>query len=336
MITRMPPRRAAKLLAGAIILAAVGGGLSACSTTSSQGPHKLKVVTSTAVWGSIVQAIAGDKVEVKSIVNNPNQDPHSFEASVRDQAAVNGADLVFLTGNGYDSFIDQLISASKQPKQHIIKLAPNDTLVEPAYSDKVIDPHVWYDFAIVERIANTITENLTSNDRADADIFKAGNEAFKKQLDALASRLDTAAHSRVCHTAQRATDKPCKVLAYTSILQPESVGLRLISKFAVDITPATVRQAVMNDSDISVADMALMKTYFFGSIEHDGLHFAANTPVNWLVLNAQQTNSQTKLLQSWAKKTATPILSYSENLPVGDSYISWMSHNVAQIENVIR
>ena len=327
----------ARSLASVISLTVLATGLVACTASQTpSNPTTIKVVASTSVWGSIAEAIGGDKVQVTSLVHNPNQDPHSFEASVRDQAAVNNADLVLLTGNGYDSFMTPLLKASGQPEANILELAPNDTTVTPAFSHKVIDPHVWYDFAIVTRVADSITAKMVALKPANKTELDARNEKFKTAVSGLEARLDKAAHNRICHTRLSA-GAACNQMAYTSIIQPESVGLRLIARFAVDITPKSVRQAVMNDSDISVADMALMKTYFFGERTSSGLHFAANTPVNWLVLNSQQTNAQTKLLEKWANQThSTPVLSFSENLPAGDTYLSWMSANVAQIEKYIR
>ena len=330
--------RRSTFLAMGLGLAVAASGLTGCAQSAPATlptSAKLKIVASTAVWGSVIEAIAGDKVQVSSIVNKPNQDPHSFEASVRDQAAINSADLIFITGNGYDSFMNQLINASNQPTNRVVALAPNDITVKPLYGHTVNDPHVWYDFAIVARVANDITAKLVNADKPDAASFRAGNANFQNSIVALEKRLDKASYRYTCATDQMPNSPPCKNLAQTSILQPESVGLRLIKKFVVDLTPRSVRQAVMNGNDISVQDMAIMKTFFFGSVVNGSLGFAADTPVDWLVLNAQQSGPQLSQLTSWAKKTGTTsIVTFSENLPQGKTYLSWMNDNVAQIETI--
>ena len=334
----MHSRSSARLLALVALLAVVPSALSACAPGAAKpnsATAKLKIVASTSAWGSVIEAIAGDKVQVTSIVSNPNQDPHSFEASVRDQAAVNSADMIFLTGNGYDAFMNQLVSASKKPASHVIALAPNDKTVKPHYGHTVNDPHVWYDFEIVARVANDVTSRLTVADKLDSESFAAGNKTFQAGLVTLANRLEKASYRYTCGTAQTPNSAPCKNLAQTSILQPESVGLRLIKKFVVDLTPQSVRQAVMNGNDISVQDMAIMKTFYFGKVVNGSLGFAADTPVNWLVLNAQQSGPQLSQLTAWAQKTGTTrIVSFSESLPAGKTYLAWMSDNVAQIEAI--
>ncbi len=336
MSTTAPASTTRKLFAILAILAAVPSALTACAPgTPSPANAPLKIVASTSVWASMIEAIAGDKVQVTSIVNKPNQDPHSFEASVRDQAAINNADLIFFTGNGYDSFMNQLVAASNQPKDRVIALAPNEKNVKPRYGHLVNDPHVWYDFQIVARAANDITETLANRDKPDAATFKTANAKFQSSLATLEKRLDKASYRYTCGTAQFPGSPKCKNLALTSIIQPESVGLRLIANFAVDLTPPSVRQAVMNGNDISVQNMALMKTFFFGSVANGSLGFAANTPVEWLVLNAQQSGPQLTQLTAWAQKTGTTkIIFFSESLPQGKNYLTWMSDNVAQIEAI--
>jgi len=334
----MHSRTTARLLALVVALAVVPSALTACAPGAAQPrpvTAKLKVVASTSVWGSVVEAIGGDQVQVTSIVSDPNQDPHSFEASVRDQAAINSADLIFVTGNGYDSFMDKLVTASNQPANHVVALAPNDKTVRPHYGHTVNDPHVWYDFEIVARAADDIAAALSSSDKIHGESFVAGNKTFQAGLAALEKRLDKASYRYTCGTAQLPNSPPCKNLAQTSILQPESVGLRLIKKFVVDLTPQNARQAVMNGSDISVQDMALMKTMFFGKIVNGSLGFAANTPVNWLVLNSQQSGAQLSQLKAWAKQSGfATILSFSETLPTDKTYLAWMGENVAQIEAI--
>ena len=334
----MHSRTTARLLALFVALAVVPSALTACAPGAAQptpATAKLKIVASTSVWGSVIEAIGGDKVRVSSIVSNPNQDPHSFEASVRDQAAINSADLIFVTGNGYDGFMDKLVTASGQPASHVVALAPNDKTVKPLYGHTVSDPHVWYDFDIAARAADDITAQLSRADDLHAEGFAEGNKTFQAGLVALEKRLEKASYRYTCGTAQMPNSPACKNLAQTSILQPESVGLRLIKKFVVDLTPQSARQAVMNGSDISVQDMALMKTMFFGETVNGSLGFAANTPVNWLVLNSQQSGAQLNQLTSWAKQAVmTRIVTFSETLPAEKTYLTWMADNVAQIEAI--
>src|SRR5210317_582452 len=71
----------------------------------------IKVATSTNVWASVVEILGGEWVEVTAIISDPMQDPHSYEASARDQLTLSEAELVIANGGGYDEFVGQLVSA---------------------------------------------------------------------------------------------------------------------------------------------------------------------------------------------------------------------------------
>src|SRR5690625_2026708 len=74
---------------------------SACSTASSDeasdngsegsnGSDTLNIVTSTSIWGDVAQSVAdsaeGADVEVTSIVEGNNMDPHHFEPTAADRS----------------------------------------------------------------------------------------------------------------------------------------------------------------------------------------------------------------------------------------------------------
>ncbi|MFJ8309997.1 metal ABC transporter solute-binding protein, Zn/Mn family, partial [Streptomyces sp. NPDC094147] len=82
-------RTAAGSTAVAVLLVA----LSACSTSSGTsgtkgaaspadgkgGSAPLHVVAAENFWGSVAQQLGGDHAQVKSIISNPDADPHAYE-----------------------------------------------------------------------------------------------------------------------------------------------------------------------------------------------------------------------------------------------------------------
>src|SRR5689334_10581137 len=107
-MTRRSIATAALVAASVLVLA----GCASAPAPDAGGDTRVQVVASTNVYGSIAEAIGGDRVEVTSIVSSLSQDPHSYEASAPDQLTVSNADLIVANGGGYDSFIDSLIEAS--------------------------------------------------------------------------------------------------------------------------------------------------------------------------------------------------------------------------------
>ena len=69
----------------ALLLSSCAGTAGANSPSASGA---IEVVTSTNVYGDIVKAVGGDKVNVNAIITKTSQDPHSYEASAQDKLVI--------------------------------------------------------------------------------------------------------------------------------------------------------------------------------------------------------------------------------------------------------
>src|ERR1700684_2459185 len=73
----------------------------------------VKVVAAENFYGDIASQIGGANVAVTSILTNPDDDPHLFEASPATARALSDAKVVIANGVDYDPWIEKLLSASK-------------------------------------------------------------------------------------------------------------------------------------------------------------------------------------------------------------------------------
>src|SRR5690554_4569768 len=145
-------------------------GCSAPQSSADDGV--ISIVASTNVYGDIAAQIGGDLVEVTSIIDDPSQDPHSFEADARVQLALSKADIVIENGGGYDAFVDQLLGSLDLPEQIVISAvesSPLDLEGEEGHDDHdhdhgVFNEHVWYDFSTVAAVASSIRDALVKLD----------------------------------------------------------------------------------------------------------------------------------------------------------------------------
>lgn len=75
-----------------VLLIAAGVALAGCTAApDTAGPPSadtITVVASTTVYGDLAATIGGDAVEVTSIIDDPNKDPHEYEASAQNQLAL--------------------------------------------------------------------------------------------------------------------------------------------------------------------------------------------------------------------------------------------------------
>lgn len=143
----------------------------------SAGSGPIKIVASTDVWGSVANLVAGDRASVTALIYNSSQDPHSFEASARDQLAVNNADVVIMNGGGYDDFMTKLVAADPTPAIMVNAFDVSGT-------DKSRNEHIWYDVDQVGAVAEAIAAAVQNTDSSLAS-FKSSLAKLKEKLDTL-------------------------------------------------------------------------------------------------------------------------------------------------------
>ncbi len=287
--------------------------LTGCSQVDPAKDGVVRVTTSTAVWGAIVDEIANGAVQVTSIVNKPTQDPHEFEASARDQLAVSKADLAIYVGNGYDNFMKQLTGASHLPDSRVLQLDPKNTTVQNSDGYSVDDPHVWYDLKLVSGYAVRIAERIRTLIRAETPTAEVA--AALAMVDAGLAKLQGEIKAELAAAFIKGGAKPL------NLIQTESVGFRMLNPFVKDLTPAGLRQASLNGTDISVATMRQLQVTF-ASVRNQ------KAGAVWVLsLNAQQSTPQIEEIRAWAKSAEVPIITFSENMPGGGTFMGWMQQN---------
>ena len=175
-------RRNSGQTAFTVCLALIAFAATACGTSSSPDPSGAKtVIATTDVWGSVAKAIAGDHTEVRSILNSAVDDPHSYEATPSDAAAITDATLVVYNGGHYDQWADDILDAHEDVTTvDAYSLTPQQADGQPA------NEHVFYDLATAKAVAGSIADHLAIDDPANAAAYRANAAAFGTQTDAIA------------------------------------------------------------------------------------------------------------------------------------------------------
>ena len=301
--------------------------LSGCaqSTTEVQPTQEpftgITIVASTNVWGDIAKSIGGDRVQVVSIIENFTQDPHSYEASARDQLAVNDADLIVANGGGYDSFIDTL--AKSAGNENIVYAYLPDELAKEDQAAKEDDghdhdhdhdhaegnEHVWYDFHVVEDFASRLAGALAALDSEYSTVYSDNLVVFQTEIEILEDRV--AAFSGKYANSTVVTSEP--VADYLLI----EMGLE-------NLTPASFSQAIEEELDVSPKDLLEIQ------------NLLKSKSVDVLVVNPQTGSVQIDGLVSLAKQNGIAVVELSELLPAGSRYYDWMDLNIANLEAALR
>lgn len=266
----------------------------------------ITITTSTNVWGGIAKEIGGELVQVVAIIDSPNQDPHSYEASARDQLAVNDADLVIANGGGYDSFMDQLAeSAGKE-----IFYAFESEAVEKEEADHDHDhghenEHIWYDYLMVADFAERLTSKLSELEPESTSMFEENLVSFLDNIELLSDR--TASLSSGVNGSGFVSSEP--IADYLL----DFIGLE-------NITPSSFADAIEEERDLSPKVLLEVQNLL-----------KSGTP-RLFVVNIQTSASQIEALTELAVANKVSVIEVSELMPEGLNYFEWMSENLNQIE----
>ena len=327
-------------LASAAALALAGcSGAGAASDDSGL----VRVVASTNVYGDIAASVGGDLVDVTSIISNQSQDPHSYEATARDQLALSKAQLVIENGGGYDPFIGALLDGSDNPDVVIVSatevsgqddaddvatddLATGDTQTDDAATDDAatddmatddtgghdhiegVNEHVWYSLDTMGHVAEEIARELADIDPENAAAYESNYEAFAAQLDTLEARADAIAVTAAGRGA-----------AIT-----ELVPLYLLLEVGLDNrTPEAFSSAIEEGSDVAPA------------VLRETLDLFESDTVALLAYNQQTAGAETEQVREAAEAAGVPVVSFAETMPEDDDYIGWMSMNLDAIETAL-
>jgi zinc/manganese transport system substrate-binding protein len=152
----------------------------------------LDVVASFTVLADVVHEIGGDHVKVRSLVG-PNGDPHEFEPSPEDAKALKAADLVFVSGEGLEGWMDRLITASGYTGKPVVASDGIKTREMEEDGKTITDPHVWNSPVNVLVWVDNIEKALIAADPADSGHFRANAASFREKLKG----LDAYAHSKL-------------------------------------------------------------------------------------------------------------------------------------------
>ncbi len=288
------------ILASALALA----GCASTPATASASDSRIRVVASTNVYGDIARQIGGSSISVDSLISNPSQDPHSYEADAQVQLALSHADVVIENGGGYDDFVDTLLTGASNPGVTVLnvtKVSGRD--LSPA--DGKFNEHLWFDYPTVAKLAARLAARFTALDPGRASTFAANQKKFDA---AIAVFENDEAAIKTAHAGD-------------GVAITEAVPLYLLDAAGLDNkTPAKFSEAIENGTDVSPL------------VLKDTLALFSGRRVKLLAYNEQTTGPQTQQVLAAANSAGIPAVPVRETLPSGTGYLSWMTQTLSAIK----
>ena len=272
-----------------------------CGLSAPAFADPVKVVAAENFYGDLASQIGGANVAVTSILSNPEDDPHLFEASPETAKALTDAKVVIVNGVDYDPWMEKLLSAHKAPDRKEIIVA---RLVGHKPGD---NPHLWYDPAYMKAAAKALVADLIAVDPAHKADYEQGEAKF---LDSLKPLDDKIATMHKSYAGQPITASE-PVFGYQAGL----IGLKVHNeKYAL---------AVMNNAEPTPSEVAAFENDLKGK------------KVKAMLYNAQASEPAVGKLVQLAKDNNIPVVGVSETEPPNSTYQDWMMGQLNALDKAL-
>ena len=287
------------------VLVALGGWTVLTGCGSPAHPRAATVVASTDVWGSVARAVTGRHVAVKSVLSGADTDPHSYQASPSDAAAITDATLVVYNGGGYDPWVDQVLARHPAVKS----IDAYSFISNATTAGQPPNEHVFYDLSVAKSVASLIADRMATIDPGNAADYRANAAEFCRGADAI-----TISEHAIASAYPDA-----------GVIATEPVGYYLLAASGlVNRTPTAFTAANENQTDPSPADMASV------------LDLIDRRQVSALLVNPQTSTSAINGLENEARRAGVPVTEVTETLPDGTDYLTWQRNTVNQLLAALR
>jgi zinc/manganese transport system substrate-binding protein len=268
---------------------------------SARAAAPLSIVAAENFYGDVAQQIGGSAVKVASILNNPDEDPHMFEASPSVAREISGARIVVYSGIDYDPWMEKLLGAATSANRRTIAVAP---LAARKTGD---NPHVWYDTQTMLAYAAVLTEMLAAEDPAEAAGFRTRLRAFQESIQPIQAKI-AALRDRLAGTDATATEPIFGYMFDALGIHSRNQGFQL---------------AVMNNAEPSASEIAAFEN---GLRTHQ---------VKLLIYNSQASDPTAERMKTIAQQANIPVVGATETEPQGKTYQAWMTGELDAVDKAL-
>lgn len=159
---------------------------------------KIRVTASVYPLAEFMRAVGGKNVEV-SVITPPGTEPHDFNPTPQDRAAIERSKLFVFIGAGFEPWVERIlpdirniatIEASKGLSLLPAK-AEDEREHEEDIEESLFDPHIFTDPLLVQKIVDNIAQKLSEIDSANASSYQENAALYKLKLTDLDSQFKT-------------------------------------------------------------------------------------------------------------------------------------------------
>ncbi len=172
------------MIALALLLA---GPLAACGDDGPAASGTLDVATAFYPIELVTRTVGGDLAMVTNLTP-PGGEPHDLELKPSDVRRIREADLIVYFADGFQPSIEDAIEQLSDKTKAVDLLAGISLKRPPPGAEEEgldVDPHVWLDPTLMQRIVDGVTDALAKTVPASAGEIRARATALNGELAAL-------------------------------------------------------------------------------------------------------------------------------------------------------
>lgn len=273
------------------------------TVSNSSSVPKIQIVAAENFWGSLVQQLGGNTVNVTSIVTDPNADPHEYESNAADARDIANAKFVIVNGVGYDDWALKLISADNNPNQTVLNVANFLGVANGS------NPHLWYNPTYVNATVKEMYLDLVKINPSEAGYYA---QRYANVTSSLAG-----VDNRMTEIRQQ--------FGGTKVASTESIFVYLANATGLDlVSPPAFMEAVAEGNDPPVQSVV----QFENQLESGN--------VSVLVYNEQTVTPLTTQMKQIAVEHNVTIVGVTETIQPPDvPFQTWMNGELLQLQNAL-
>jgi zinc/manganese transport system substrate-binding protein len=161
----------------------------AAQTPGAREP--LQVVASFSVLGDLIKDVGGNAVQVTTLIG-PGVDAHTYDPAPTDLVVLEGADIVFQNGLGFEPWLDRFFESAQPSGARVVvtegitpRTIDADETGVSAQEHGRVDPHVWHDVANAIIMVENIRDALVSADPTNAALYETNASSTIARFQAL-------------------------------------------------------------------------------------------------------------------------------------------------------
>jgi zinc/manganese transport system substrate-binding protein len=261
----------------------------------------IHIIAAENFYGSVAKQIGGDFVQVTSILNQPDQDPHLFNLTPSVAKLLEQGDLIVYNGLGYDPWMQNLLSVGSSTKRTIICVA------DLIHKKEGANPHIWYDPATMSIYATVLRDYLIKQDPHHQKEYQTHYQQFITQQQNLWRLIK---QIKILHKGSSviATEPVFGYMAQALGFRMQGIPFQLSMMNGVDPSPKQVQE-------------------FQRQLQQH--------QVKLVLYNSQVSSPLVLHLLQQAKLLGIPIIGVMETQPMHTTYYQWMRDQLKRVEQAL-